>query len=192
MTHPGTPRDVDLDSWLDGIGFHPADTMAKQVGHQVAREFVANMGAVLHELLPAGRDKAMVFIVLEDVLLRANRALALGGGPADQSDEAIAELAAQVAASPIGLPRDRRYEAEQRGEVTEAVVVVEGQPAPQWRVVSVVEGVTVYDRPGGVLLQTGTSEPVELSETNSVTDLMAHLLEACKRAWPGGGKDGED
>lgn len=120
MTHPGTPRDVDLDGWLDGIGFHPADTVAKQVGHAAAREYVANLGAVLHELLPAGRDKTIAFTLMEDVLVRANRALALGGGPVHQDDEYVAELRAQVDASPIGLPRDHRYEAEQRGEAPSA------------------------------------------------------------------------
>lgn len=112
-----TPRDVDLNAWLDGIGFKPGDTTAKQVGHAYAREMVASVGATLHELLPAGRDKSLVFTLLEDALLRANRALALGGGPVDQSEETIGAYAAVVAASPIGLPRDARYEAEQRGEV---------------------------------------------------------------------------
>lgn len=111
------PRDVDLDQWLDGIGFKPADTRAKQVGHQAAREYVAGLGAVLHEILPPGRDKSLVFTLLEDVLMRANRALALGGGPVDQSDEYIAGLAEWIESSPISLPRDVRYEAEQRGEV---------------------------------------------------------------------------
>lgn len=185
MTHPGTPRDVDLESWLDGIGFKPADTVAKQVGHQVAREYVANVGAVLHEVLPPGRDKSLVFSLLEDVLMRANRALALGGGPVDQSDGAIAALQQAVADSPMQLPRDHRYEADQRGEALADDFGAEDVPETRgWRVVTVIDGITVYDRPGGVLLQTGTSEPVELEDPSTVEVLTSHLLSARNKAWP--------
>lgn len=199
MTHPGAPRDVDLNDWLDGIGFKPADTVAKQVGHAAVREFVANIGVVLHEMLPPGRDKTIAFTLLEDVLLRANRALALGGGPVDQSDETIRELQQQIAASPVGLPRDHRYEAEQRGEsvfehVTDAPQDVAGVPLDKragngWELVSVITGpdIAVHMRPEprpGVLLQTGKSEPVELTEQD-VEDLRRGLAAACVQAWPG-------
>jgi hypothetical protein len=191
VTHPGTPRDVDLEDWLDGIGFHPANTKAKQVGHQAAREYVANMGAILHEVLPPGRDKTIVFKLLEDVLMRASRALAIGGGPVFQTEEAIAELEKQVAASPISLPRDHRYETEQLGLPVE----VPGTPVDEvaqrhqgtvdgqgWETETVGE-VSVYRRHGGVLLQTGTSEPVVLSAEDT-DDLETALRRARRQAWP--------
>lgn len=183
MTHPGKPRDVDLEDWLDGIGFHPANTKAKQVGHQAAREFVANLGVMLHELLPAGRDKAMTFTALEDVLMRANRALALGGGPADQSDEFIAVLAAQVAASPIGLPRDHRYEAEQRGDAASkpAFRDVTGTPS-EWRTVADLDTITVHAKPGSVVLLGDTEGPFQAPE--DVEELSSALLAARNQAWP--------
>lgn len=173
MTHPGAPRDVNLDDWLDGIGFHPADTVAKQVGHQAAREYIANLGAVLHELLPAGRDKSIAFTLLEDVLMRTNRALALGGGPAVQSDEYIQLLRNQLDASPIGLSRDHRYEAEQRGE--------ELEPLAGWRTSADLEDVAIHVRPGAVLLF-GNNGPFE--EPESVEEVAAALLTARNEAWP--------
>lgn len=193
MTHPGTPRDVDLDGWLDGIGFHPADTVAKQVGHAAAREFIANLGVMLHQLLPAGRDKSIVFTLLEDMLMRSNRALALGGGPAEQDDSYIEELKAQVAASPVGLPRDHRYEAEQRGEEPTEVA---GVPAPT--VVQIykhadLDGsalwvheltredgrsllVTINEAEGGVA-------EIEIDKPRVAEELSSALLSGRNRAW---------
>ena len=81
MTHPGQPRDIDLKEWADGVGFHPANTPLKQAGHEAARNLVMLLATHLHQLLPPGRDKSIVFTGLEEVLMRANRALALGGGP---------------------------------------------------------------------------------------------------------------
>lgn len=113
--HPGQPRDVDLDGWLDGIGFKPANTERKQLGHEAARQTVAEVGRLLHGLLPAGRDKSLVFTLLEDVLMRANRALALSGGPHEwMDDETLKRLAAH---GPLEQdPRVDTYKAEQRGE----------------------------------------------------------------------------
>lgn len=193
MTHPGTPRDVDLDGWLDGIGFKPADTVAKQVGHAAAREFIANLGVMLHQLLPAGRDKALVFTALEDVLLRSNRALALGGGPAVQDDAFIEELKVQVAASPVGLARDHRYEAEQRGEEPTEVA---GVPAPAviqiyrhadpdgsaiWLYELTREDgrsllVTIYEADGGVA-------EIEIDKPHVAEELSSALLSGRNRAW---------
>jgi hypothetical protein len=53
----------------------------KQVAHEAARQRVADLGEDLHRFLPPGRDKSIVFTLLEDVLMRANKALAVGGGP---------------------------------------------------------------------------------------------------------------
>lgn len=116
MTHPGAPRDVDLPQWLDGIGFKPANTERKQLGHEVARQIVGEFGGLLHSLLPAGRDKSLAFTLLEDVLMRANRALALGDGPPERL---TVEFLRDQARQGVQLPQDPRiekYKAEQRGE----------------------------------------------------------------------------
>jgi hypothetical protein len=107
-------RDVDLADWLDGIGFHPADTRRKQVAHEAARQRVADLGEDLHRFLPPGRDKSIVFTLLEDVLMRANRALAVGGGPTDVETDVQLEAYAQN--GPLTPdPRIEQYKAEQRG-----------------------------------------------------------------------------
>jgi hypothetical protein len=118
------PRDVDLAEWLDGIGFHPANTPLKQTGHELARSLVALVGTHLHQLLPPGRDKSLAFTHLEDLLMRANRALALNGGPResvalDDAQALLADLRRAQALIGAQLPDDPRidaYKAEQRGE----------------------------------------------------------------------------
>jgi hypothetical protein len=124
LTGESMNRDIDLDDWLDGIGFHPANTEAKQLGHELARTLVGNIGSALHEILPAGRDKSLAFKLLEDVLMRANRALALGGGPVRQDPEAVASMKRAIDSSPTELPQDPRideYKANQRarGDLSE-------------------------------------------------------------------------
>jgi hypothetical protein len=112
-----TPRDVDLADWLDGIGFKPANTEAKQLGHEAARQLVGRLGQTLHYLLPPGRDKSLTFTHLEDVLMRANRALALGGGPNEEAT--LGSIGAIIEEMGVLLPEDPRieqYKAEQRGE----------------------------------------------------------------------------
>src|ERR1700755_1445312 len=114
MTHPGAPRDVDLPGWLDGIGFKPANTEVKQLAHEVARGLVGELGTILWGVLPPGRDKALVFTLLEDVLMRANRALALGEGPREHvtADDLRELLHRQV----VEIPEDPRisdYKADQ-------------------------------------------------------------------------------
>lgn len=118
------PRDVDLAEWLDGIGFHPADTSLKQTGHELARSLVALVGTHLHQLLPGGRDKSLAFTHLEDLLMRANRALALNGGPResvalDDAQALLAELQRAQALIGARLPEDPRieqYKQEQLGD----------------------------------------------------------------------------
>lgn len=109
------PRDIDLVEWLDGVGFHPADTQAKQLAHEAARQQVAWLGQLLHGMLPPGRDKSLTFTALEDVLMRANRALALGGGPNPAMD--VESLQRLAAAGPLAEdPRITTYKVDQRGE----------------------------------------------------------------------------
>lgn len=123
-------RDVDLEAWLKGFGFHPANTRLKQLGHAVVRQIVANLAGVLHALLPPGREKSLVFTHLELVLMYANKALAVNGGPRPLfTDDPATELdeLARVHDGLVNegrifgavLPQDPRigtYEAEQRGE----------------------------------------------------------------------------
>lgn len=120
MTTPAQ-RDIDLDGWLDGIGFHPANTELKQLGHEVARKLVAQLGVQLHYVLPAGRDKSLAFTALEDVLMRSNRALAIHGGP-DPENVTAGSLRGIIEDGTLGdakIPEDPRieqYKAEQRGD----------------------------------------------------------------------------
>lgn len=127
---PGAPRDIDLKAWLDGFAFHPANTRAKQLGHAIVRQLVANMAGILHALLPPGREKSIVFTHLELVLMYANKALAVGGGPRPlftddegeelrQQTEVLASLIREgrvFGAEMQQDPRIEEYEAEQRGE----------------------------------------------------------------------------
>jgi hypothetical protein len=118
--------DVDLNAWLDGVGFHPADTELKQRGHELARVLTALYATHLHMLLPPGRDKSLAFTKLEDVLVRSNRALALGGGPRDGVqlegrgglEVLLADSKRVLAVLGSEVPQDARiadYEADQRG-----------------------------------------------------------------------------
>lgn len=124
MTHPGTPRDVDLDAWRQKFAFHPADTRAKQLGHQLVRKAVMALGDLLHWVVPASDDKSVMFRLLGDVLMLANRSLAVQGGPplvGNGGEEylEIVLLAALRNYEATQLPEDpriREYEAEQRGE----------------------------------------------------------------------------
>jgi len=138
MTQPGptVARDVNLAEWLNGIGFHPANTEAKQLGHEVARNLVAQFGAVLSWLLPAGRFKSLAFTELESVLLRANQALATGGGPVSGDLDALRELATLrlVHGIDVSLPSDPRieaYKAEQRGEEAVEPAAENTEAAPE-------------------------------------------------------------
>lgn len=134
------PRDVDLREWLNGVGFHPADTERKQLGHEAARLAVACLAHTLHQLLPPGHDKSIVFTLLEDVLTRSNRALANGKGPAEDGftdDElrgmvAEAKEALALAVADAALPEDPRigeYKADQiaRGGTVPVEITQDGE-----------------------------------------------------------------
>ena len=121
MTRPA--YDVDLEAWRNKFAFHPADTKAKQLGHQLARKAVMHLAELLHWLVPASDDKSTMFRLLGDVLMLANRSLATNGGPhLPVGDEQYLEVTLQAALREYertDLPEDpriREYEAEQRGE----------------------------------------------------------------------------
>lgn len=191
MTHPGTARDVDLNTWLDTIAFHPANTEAKQVGHEYVRSVIAGTGASLHDIVPPGPDKSTAFRLLGDVLMYVNRALAVGGGPVltdPRSIESMREVIEGASAlfDGAGASNDPRIDQYKQGQLDQAVsdprIVNDGG----WRLKADLEGVTLYARSGGVLLQTGTSEPVEL-DREKVKDLVSRLLQCLDEAWEADG-----
>jgi hypothetical protein len=123
MTHPGQARDVDLDAWRAKFAFHPANTVIKQLGHQLARKAVMALAELLHWLVPPGDDKSVAFRLLGDVLMLSNRALATNGGPRIiDGDEAYTQQALEAGLARYGAtelpedPRIREYEADQRRE----------------------------------------------------------------------------
>lgn len=131
--HPGQPRDVDLADWLNGVAFHPADSRSKQLGHAIVRQSVANLGGLLHSILPPGQDKSVAFRHLTDLMMYATRALAINGGPRPVFHEDPAEELESLALMNDSLvregevfgavlaqdPRIKEYEAQQRGEETD-------------------------------------------------------------------------
>lgn len=134
--HPGPARDISLAEWLDGVGFHPADTELKQRGHEAARLLAALYATHLHQLLPPGRLKSLAFTKLEEVLQRANQALAVGKGPhalvaLPNLQSLVDSLKDSLDAAGATVPYDPRisqYEAEQRGEavpITDALAAMD-------------------------------------------------------------------
>lgn len=109
------PRDVDLVDWLDGIAHHPPADDATIVAHQFVRTVVANVGGLLHPVLPPGRDKSLTYTALEDVLMRANRAVAIADGPHVRDDGYVAWMRESIKDADIQLGQ------------------VEGTPAPEPR-----------------------------------------------------------
>lgn len=124
--HINGPRDVDLAAWLNKSAYHPARTPVQQLAHSIARQIVANLGALMHPLVPAGDDKTTAYRLLGDVLMYLNRALAVGGGPPISEEEVpeveaalrgmLASLEGEAAALEALLQRDRRYEHAQLSE----------------------------------------------------------------------------
>lgn len=109
MTHPGTPRDVNLAEWLNSAAYHPADTELKQLGHEAARKLIGELGMLLHQLLPASREKSVVFTNLEQVRHYANQALAVHGGPGEHVTAAdvrriLDGLAVEMPSDPRVMP----------------------------------------------------------------------------------------
>ena len=131
----GPGRDVDLKAWLDGFAFHPANSKTKQLGHNILRQLVANLAGLLHAMIPPSREKSLVFTHLELVLMYANKALAVSGGPrpvvsADEAEEldyltqmndALMQEGAALGTVLSQDPRIKEYEASQRAAGGEQV-----------------------------------------------------------------------
>lgn len=92
------PYDVDLDAWLNKVGFHPADTPVKQLGFSIVRQAVANLGVMLHPIIPASDDKSTMYRLLGDVLMNGSRALAVNGGPPVTDPDALVSAEEQLRA----------------------------------------------------------------------------------------------
>lgn len=105
-----TPRDVYIAEWLDGVGYHAPTTDVGRLAHEAVRGLVGELGTTLWQLLPPGRDKSMVFTLLEDALMRANRALAINGGPREHITEG--ELRAIIVGTAADVAEDPRVSAE--------------------------------------------------------------------------------
>lgn len=158
-------RDVDLTTWLDKIAYHPAPDPAKQVAHSILRQAVANLGGLIHPLVPASDDKSTAFRLLGDFLMYANRALAVHGVP-DIGGDTVQNLAAlrmvlnnleqEAAALETLLQRDARYEARQQADP---------EPAPAGRGLVV----TPAAEPGGVADQTPLSPTHHLDVPSNST-----------------------
>lgn len=186
-----TAYEVDLPAWLKGLGFHPADTEVKQLGHEAARRLVAELGVTLWQMLPPGKDKSILFTLLEDVTMRANRALAVNGGP---KPEVTAEhLHLVLDRLTTELPEDDRiteYKAEQiaRAKTEEAAaepVTVDGEPdyldMNEVRVTGpaydAIEGV-LHWRPGNGYFQFGVvcTDPAQVAEAVDLEDFNGFHL----------------
>lgn len=117
-------RRSEAAQFRDGLGFHPANTKRIQLAHEAARLLAALMGTHLVHLLPQGREKSLAKTALEDVMMRSNRAIALGKGPHPLVDddllaEMVGDLKSILRDLGADLPEDPRieaYKAEQRGE----------------------------------------------------------------------------
>jgi hypothetical protein len=103
------PRDIDLSQWLDGTRHHPPLDESTKLAHEAARALVGQLGISLFQLVPAGRDKSLLFTALEEVLMRANRAIALHGGPDVITDDLRRVAGAQM---PDQIPMEFLPDAE--------------------------------------------------------------------------------
>lgn len=195
-----TANDVDLNAWLQGLGFHPANTEVKQLGHEAARRLVAELGVTLHQILPPGKDKSIAFTALEDVVMRANRALATNGGPnehvtANQLNLVLDRLTTELPEDPrIGEYKDAQLTLEDaadtaRTRTEEAAaepVVLGGEPDyPDMNQVrftnrgtsTAIEGVLSY-RPGNEYFQLGVvcTDPIQLAEVVDMQEFNGFYL----------------
>lgn len=71
-------QDEQLHEWF---GYHPADTDDKQKAHQTVRLTYYALALEMNRLLPEGAEKTLALRALQDAAMKANAALAIGGGP---------------------------------------------------------------------------------------------------------------
>ena len=69
------PEDID-----NRFKFHPADTAARREAHEDVRESCRSLAHHLNEVLPEGREKALAFTHLEEVMFWGNAGLARQAG----------------------------------------------------------------------------------------------------------------
>lgn len=62
--------------------YHPPTTDAAIAAHEFVRSSLQAEAHALDNILPDGREKALVFTALEEAMMWANAAIARNGGPA--------------------------------------------------------------------------------------------------------------
>lgn len=78
--------DLDMVEAANGMRHHPPTSEDTVTAHELARSLVFGCLALLHEIVPASRDKSLMNTHLEDALMRANRAIAVNEGPRRGAD----------------------------------------------------------------------------------------------------------
>lgn len=68
--------DLDPEELRNRFRFHPANTQARQQAHEKVRELFLDLIDELFPLLPASREKFLVFSHLDDACMTANAAIA--------------------------------------------------------------------------------------------------------------------
>lgn len=63
--------------------FHPANTPERREAHEQVRAICRDMAHVLNSILPDGREKALAFTHLEEVMLWSNAGIARQSEPVD-------------------------------------------------------------------------------------------------------------
>lgn len=82
----GPARDITREQAAHDMAHHAPNNEDRVRGHELARTTVFAATALLLEFVPPGRDKSLMYTHLEDALMRANKALAVNGGPKDGAD----------------------------------------------------------------------------------------------------------
>lgn len=79
-------RTEDIEN---NFGFHPATPVTGPM-HDEARLLIRTLAHDLNELVPEGRHKSVMFTKLEEVMHRANAAIACDTPPPPTEDPALA------------------------------------------------------------------------------------------------------